>query len=1112
MNLPAVPMIRLVRNTVYLLACCLLFNQGNSIAQQLNFRKVNSGTRSQIRSIEEGADGNLFMQTEVIAVMISGEWKRIESKIQEKVDVFCPTNSDDIWFTVNQVTNTSRLYRLNKSKLGVISAPFPNDISAMKYIGEDSILIAGPSDLAIYHADRFRILPSVPTRHLIVKIIRVRHGAFYILTLPGELFYYHDNTCRKIATSGPVTDLCMDPSGRCFFLAGTDLNVIQDPGPFLIMKNPEFRKVRAMTALHDGSLVMVGMNGLILSYDQQNLTHFPPSCSENLTGILKTRSGDLWAYGDNGRVLYNGKRSFIPAKQSSQGFAMHKLIDYSFNIDDEYGVALADFNLDGLTDIYATRIFEQNRLYINHIEASDQFIARSAFKNEAIKRNAAGAINPMEGLIQGELKMGVTVADVDNDHDQDIYLCYLNCNNKLLLNTGNGHFRNVSGQQMRACLNMYRSNAASFSDADLDGDLDLFVTSEEGSNRFYENDGTGHFKDITADAGLMSLGGGMCSAFSDVDQDGLPDLCVTFWYPGNKLYLNRSSAGRIRFVDASAKSGLFGAPPAKSNAVIFADINNDGASDLFITNRNNRNRLYLNNGKGFFTDVTGQYFKPENSLSNGAVFADFDLDGYLDLYVTNVGGNKFFRNAGGMKFVDATAETGAELTGYCTGSAVGDIDNDGDPDMYVANYINGNSVLLMNINESKTFVKVLLHGVCSNHDAIGAKVWIYFKGTGGLNGKLAGYRELAAGNGYGSTSAKEVIFGVDRQSIYQLQVRFPSSPNRITIDHVVAGQTIEINELTGWAALKSEIKGRLIRFFTNPENQPEIGKYFIITLLLTLYNLIHKKSSREVKLFSLTSTALIFATFIMVNRIYLFQWPEISYLIAPLMVAGLLTMVHLYISRRLLKKLLEKEKRELREKLSRDLHDDLASSLGSISLYSETLSSMTRNAAPEMNRLTHKIASLSHSVLQSVADIIWMTSPRNDSLQSLIDKSGQYMNEILTDNGILFSPVIYLPEQPVILKEGIRNDAFLILKEGLNNILRHSGAKEVIFSVNCITHLCTISLKDDGCGITMNNTSSGPSRGYGMENMKRRAADSGIDLNIHSMEQCGTVIILKIPI
>jgi signal transduction histidine kinase len=213
-----------------------------------------------------------------------------------------------------------------------------------------------------------------------------------------------------------------------------------------------------------------------------------------------------------------------------------------------------------------------------------------------------------------------------------------------------------------------------------------------------------------------------------------------------------------------------------------------------------------------------------------------------------------------------------------------------------------------------------------------------------------------------------------------------------------------------------------------------------------------------------------------------------------------------------MQRLAQKEKLELREKLSRDLHDDLASTLGSISIYSETLKEMKEPAQPEFNRLPVKIAGLTQSALQSISDIIWMTSPRNDSLQSLVSKISNYMLEVLTDNKINFRSSIEIPDEPVILQEKIRNDSFLILKEGLHNILRHALAKNVEFNAVLEGNMCTICLKDDGAGFNDTREVKKGAVGNGLLNMHRRAQESGIAFQIRSVKGAGTEIIMHFKI
>ncbi len=1041
-------------------------------------------------------------------------WKKLDFPVEGKIYSFYAVSPQDIWFTTIPFTSTCLLYHFHDGILQNVSPPFSNYITSMHFVSENKALFAGIVDMAVYENGLFRMLPLSPARNNILSIYGKDLSSFWFLTEKGELFHFERGLYTKVFGNKTVINFCFAGLHEGFLLSGEELFRIDGTGVKLVLKNKDLSRICKMCLLENGTIVMVGDKGLILSYTNGHLSRHPVLCSDNLTDVVASGPENIWICGKNGRLIYSGEKQFPVYTEDNQGFSSHKLSSVGLSSDDEYGVAMADYNGDGKTDIYTARIYEQNRLYINNLASADMFAETYSFSDEIVQRNANGVINPENSTSRNELKLGISVADIDNDNDQDIYLCYLNCSNRLLLNKGNGYFRNVSAQKNRACENMKRSNSSAFADVDNDGDLDLFVANEEGSNRLFENNGTGHFTDITSGSGLGSAGGGMCASFADVNNDGYPDLCVSFWYPSNKLYINETENGKIHFRDVTRFTDLAGATPAKSNAVAFADINNDGFTDLFIANRNTGNKLYLNNGKGLFTDRTLEYFEPGSFMSNGAVFADFDLDGYQDLYITNVGENILYKNIDGRRFSDVTAAFGAELSGYCTGCATGDMDNDGDPDLYVANYINGNSRLFLNITEKKNFVKIKLHGIRSNRDAIGTKVWLY-KITGGKHhGILAGYRELNGGSGYSSISEKEMIFGVEQGVPYYALVKFPSTPDTIRVESIVAGKTLEIVELKGFAALYAESSGRISQFFRNQENQPEIMKYVLIILLLIFYNLRQPYSIRTISVFRWLSAGFIFVVFIFVNQFYLYQWFSLLFLIAPLVVIGLLAILHLFIDRILLKRLALKEKIELREKLSRDLHDDLASTLGSISIYAETLKGLIgpSQVRADSNKLPVKIAALTHEALQSISDIIWMTSPRNDSLQSLISKSSNYMLEILTDNKIKFHSSIEIPDDPVILQEKIRNDVFLILKEGLHNTIRHAGAGNVEFSAGVKENLCCICLKDDGIGMDGSKQVTKGSHGNGLPNMRRRALESGIEFDIHFVKGAGTEIVLQFKI
>jgi signal transduction histidine kinase len=166
-------------------------------------------------------------------------------------------------------------------------------------------------------------------------------------------------------------------------------------------------------------------------------------------------------------------------------------------------------------------------------------------------------------------------------------------------------------------------------------------------------------------------------------------------------------------------------------------------------------------------------------------------------------------------------------------------------------------------------------------------------------------------------------------------------------------------------------------------------------------------------------------------------------------------------------------------------------------------------------KLSVKIASLTQDAMRSISDIIWMTSPRNDSLQGLMSKTSNYMMEVLTDNQVRFVSSVNLPESVIRLSEKVRNDAFLILKEALHNIIRHSGASEVTFYSSLVRGECSILLNDNGKGFDQKEVLSPghrPLGGNGLVNMQKRADDSGIGLVLETEPGKGTSVKLLIKL
>ncbi len=231
---------------------------------------------------------------------------------------------------------------------------------------------------------------------------------------------------------------------------------------------------------------------------------------------------------------------------------------------------------------------------------------------------------------------------------------------------------------------------------DLDGDLDpdlMCIGAVGGAAAVWENDGTGHFIDRSAQSGIPSFFNASGLVCGDVDGDGRVDVYVSQYNGPNVLLRNE---GGFTFSDVTAIAGV--GDPGPGSGCTMADYDGDGWLDLFVTNYNNgfpvsSNRLYRNLGGGVFTDVAPALgLQHTESLTWMAVFFDADLDGDADLFLSNdkCGGvvpsyaNYLLRNDGGT-FTDVSAASGLNSCIDSMGVAVGDWNEDGLFDLYVTN-------------------------------------------------------------------------------------------------------------------------------------------------------------------------------------------------------------------------------------------------------------------------------------------------------------------------------------------------------------------------------------------------------------------------------------------
>ncbi len=485
------------------------------------------------------------------------------------------------------------------------------------------------------------------------------------------------------------------------------------------------------------------------------------------------------------------------------------------------GCAWIDYNNDGLLDLYVL-----SGRYIEgateHSKADGKDAANHLFRN-----NGDGTftdVTEKAGVAGKGFAMGVTVGDYDNDGYEDIYVT--NWNSAILYhNNGDGTFTDVT--EKAGVQNNRFGVGAAFVDYDRDGRLDLFVGNylkfdpqakklyytadafagpldyEGDYNRLFHNNGDGTFTDVSERSGVASVPGrAMGVAVGDFDNDGWPDIYVANDQMESYLYRNNHDGTFTNVaLEQNVAYGTNGDTPSAMGPV-FADTDNDGTLDVFVSDMR-YHRMFRNSAKdGFFTDTTaesgiarmsGQY------VGWGDAIFDFDNDGWKDVFVVNGGlhwvvpmEDSLLRNNGNGTFTDVSSEAGNYFKSKKAGrgACFADYDNDGYIDAFIV--VLGGQGILIHANPPAGNVKnhwltVRLIGTKSNRDGFGARIEA-------VAGDLRQIVENAPQNGYLSQNDPRPHFGLGAHTeVERLMIRWPSGVVQ-TLEHVKADQILTVTE------------------------------------------------------------------------------------------------------------------------------------------------------------------------------------------------------------------------------------------------------------------------------------------------------------------------------
>ncbi len=198
----------------------------------------------------------------------------------------------------------------------------------------------------------------------------------------------------------------------------------------------------------------------------------------------------------------------------------------------------------------------------------------------------------------------------------------------------------------------------------------------------------------------------------------------------------------------------------------------------------------------------------------------------------------------------------------------------------------------------------------------------------------------------------------------------------------------------------------------------------------------------------------------------------------------------------------------MRARIAADLHDDIASSLSSVALYSDVIQRQVSAVPADAQELLGRIRDLSRETMENIGLIVWSVDPRRDEAAEVIAFFQRHAVQMCTAAGLAFiSAGMDIPRQ-VHLTPDQRRTIYLILKEALNNVIRHAGCSSVRFSCTLENRVFQLALMDDGKGFDVNSDV----QGHGLQNMQSRAASIGAILRISSTAGDGTTLTLSLRI
>lgn len=455
------------------------------------------------------------------------------------------------------------------------------------------------------------------------------------------------------------------------------------------------------------------------------------------------------------------------------------------------GVIFIDLNMDDYPDLYVVngpKGGQNNELYLND-------------------KNGDFVIAPAVIAKDGAATVGATFGDVNNDGHLDGYLANWYNESNVYYQGKEGGFDKevVVGLGSRG-----HSESAAWGDFDGDGFLDLFIANSSfGSgekNVLVAHQEDGSYKQLQV-AATDVIANSRTVNWIDANGDGKLDLFVGNEQAGNELYLNVDNelVKDEANVFLTSRNDTFGSS--------WDDVDNDGDLDLLLVNFGSPNWISLNDGKAVFNSLR---VGGGSANSIGSTFGDVDNDGDLDLFIANgfptAGGtssNELFLNDGNGSFSPVTNDPAVASSISSYGTALADYDNDGFLDLFVANTHGAPNSLFRNIGNDYNWIKIKCEGRLSNLSSIGAILKVKAK----IDGKdVWQMRHISSQTGYTSQNDLKVHFGLKGATVIDSLVIVWPSGNAFIETDVAINQSLVVSEPIEQGQLRSNFSVSNLEF------------------------------------------------------------------------------------------------------------------------------------------------------------------------------------------------------------------------------------------------------------------------------------------------------------